>query len=136
MVCHEVIFQFDLDSGSPSERELVFSKVNKPARHSLMRKCVAADRPAVPRSGPEHNFALDSGLQGPGDAWAWLGEAGSRMRGPLLMGSQTERAECMFLECPKCVCLCVHMQCVCVGGTVCVMQMCGHVFLFVWGACA
>lgn len=34
-------------------------------------------------------------------------------------GEPDQKAECMFLECPVCVCLCVHMQYACVIVCVC-----------------
>lgn len=74
---------FSVRSGlwNPLDKELVFSKVNKPVRNFFhekmgciwfMRKWETSDWLTClqsPDEGPEHNFTLDSGLRHPEDSW-------------------------------------------------------------------
>ena len=88
-----------------------------------MGKCDASDCPdlhAVPRSGPEHYFTSDSGLQCLG---AQNGRSIEATNG------KPDGAECTVSGCPKCVPVCMCTCSVCVFGYMCHTNVYVHVCL-------
>ena len=124
-------FQFDLDSGSLSDWELIFSKVNKPIRDFFHEKMWCIWLPWLACSSQIRTWALfhsrlrtavSSRCLGPR-----MGEALATTNG------NPDREECMVLGCPKCVPVCMCTCSVCLA--ICVTQMFMCMFLCLQGTC-